>query len=99
MTGARVERWGPCPDCGTEGWYSPGALHLLDPRTDHDWPDGRRCRASAAPRVRVPPVPDEPEPEESPPPAREARRLARRLGTAYRAPEPRDAPTGRRGAP
>lgn len=32
-----------CPYCKTQGWYDPFKLHILDPRTDHDRPDGRRC--------------------------------------------------------
>lgn len=46
-----------CPDCATEGWYSPSALHVVDPRRDHDRPDGRKCRKAAtrtAPTITVP---------------------------------------------
>lgn len=35
-----------CQYCGTQGWYSPVHLHLLDPRIDHDRRDGRYCQAA-----------------------------------------------------
>jgi hypothetical protein len=33
-----------CNHCGVEGWYDPTATHIVDPRTDHDRADGRKCR-------------------------------------------------------
>jgi hypothetical protein len=38
----RQLRW-RCSHCGSEGWFNPLSLHLGDPRTDHDRPDGRQC--------------------------------------------------------
>lgn len=32
-----------CPHCKLQGRYDPSKLHILDPRTSHDRPDGRRC--------------------------------------------------------
>lgn len=32
-----------CPHCKLQGWYDPSKLHILDPRTNHDRPDGRPC--------------------------------------------------------
>jgi hypothetical protein len=44
MAKYRNRRWGPCPHCGATGWEVVGGI--VNPRFDHDRPDGRRCRAA-----------------------------------------------------
>ena len=37
------DRW-RCPHCGASGWWTPSSHIGLSPLTDHNRPDGRRCK-------------------------------------------------------